>query len=49
MNHWAIPGGFFRMDETLEECALREIRGESARIMASDNAIDAKWFDVSCE
>ncbi len=86
MNHWAIPGGFLKMDETLEECALREIteeagvtpvsimpvgtfsacdrdpRGriisnafttiiseESARIMASDDAIDAKWFDVFYE
>lgn len=86
MNHWAIPGGFLRMDETLEECALREIREEagvtpvsimpvgafsacdrdprgrvisnafttiiseeSARIMASDDAIDAKWFDVYYE
>lgn len=86
LNHWALPGGFLRMDETLEECALREIteeagvtpvsimpvgafsacdrdpRGriisnafttiiseESARIMASDDAIDAKWFDVYYE
>lgn len=86
MNHWALPGGFLKMNETLEECALREIveeagvrpvsimpagvfsacnrdpRGriisnvfttiiseESARIMASDDAIDAKWFDVFYE
>lgn len=86
LNHWAIPGGFLRMDETLEECALREIREEagvepvsimpigafsacdrdprgriisnafttiiseqSARLMASDDAIDAKWFDVFYE
>lgn len=86
LNHWAIPGGFLRMDETLEECALREIREEagvepvsimpigafsacdrdprgriisnafttiiseqSARLMASDDAVDAKWFDVSYE
>ena len=75
-----------RMDETLEECALREIREEagvepvsimpigafsacdrdprgriisnafttiiseqSARLMASDDAVDAKWFDVFYE
>lgn len=86
LNHWALPGGFLRMDETLEECALREIteeagvtpvsimpvgtfsacdrdpRGriisiafttiiseESARIMANDDAVDAKWFDVFYE
>lgn len=86
INHWAIPGGFLRMDETLEECALREIREEtgvnpvsimpagtfsacgrdprgrvisnafttiiseeSARLMASDDAVDAKWFDVYYE
>ncbi len=86
LNHWAIPGGFLRMDETLEECALREIREEagvepvsimpigafsacdrdprgriisnafttiiseqSARLMASDDAVDAKWFDVFYE
>lgn len=86
LNHWALPGGFLRMDETLEECALREITEEagvtpvsimpvgafsacdrdprgriisiafttiisekSARIMGSDDAVDAKWFDVYYE
>lgn len=29
MNHWAIPGGFLRMDETIEECAIREIKEET--------------------
>lgn len=28
-NHWAFPGGFLRMDETLEECALRELNEET--------------------
>ena len=28
-NCWALPGGFLKMDETLEECALREIREET--------------------
>lgn len=28
-NHWAFPGGFLRMDETLEEGALRELNEET--------------------
>ncbi|MBR4217696.1 MAG: NUDIX hydrolase [Bacteroidales bacterium] len=27
---WAFPGGFMRMDETLEECALRELEEETS-------------------
>ncbi|MGN0678027.1 MAG: radical SAM protein [Oscillospiraceae bacterium] len=86
MNKWALPGGFLRPDETIEECALREIteetnvtpsailpvgvfskpnrdpRGriisnafasiiteENVKAMGGDDAIDAKWFDVSFE
>ncbi len=28
-NKWALPGGFLRKDETVEECALREITEET--------------------
>ena len=28
-NKWALPGGFLRPDETVEECALREIKEET--------------------
>lgn len=28
-DQWALPGGFLRNDETVEECALREIREET--------------------
>ncbi len=84
MNKWALPGGFLRKDESIEECAIREISDESnitpsalmpvgafskpdrdprGRILSyayasiicegendicgGDDAIDAKWFDVS--
>lgn len=29
VNKWALPGGFLRADETIEECALREITEET--------------------
>ena len=84
MNHWALPGGFLRGNETVEACAYREIveetglvptsllpigvfseperdpRGrilsnafvsvlcdESQNVMSGDDAISAKWFDVT--
>lgn len=28
-NMWALPGGFLRKDETIEECAFREIKEET--------------------
>lgn len=28
-GQWALPGGFLDMDETLEECVVREVREET--------------------
>ena len=28
-GHWAFPGGFMNMDETAEQCALRELEEET--------------------
>ena len=84
MNCWALPGGFMRPQETIEECAYREITeetnltpvalmnigvfsqpdrdprgrimshaflsiagGDTTQILSGDDAIDARWFDVS--
>ena len=34
-DHWALPGGFLGPDETIEECAVREIEEETSVVPAS--------------
>lgn len=29
-DYWALPGGFMRMDETVEQCAVRELKEETS-------------------
>lgn len=86
LGKWALPGGFLRKDETVEECALREIKEETnvlpsalmlvdvfsdverdprgrvisnafvsiiseedVKAMGGDDAMEARWFQVSFE
>ena len=37
---WAFPGGFMNMDETTEQCAVRELSGQ-------DDAAKAEWWPLS--
>ena len=42
---WAIPGGFLNMDETAEQCALRELKEETGLDLHSAEQIGA-YSDV---
>ena len=41
LGNWAFPGGFMRIDETTEECAVRELREETGL----DN-VDVRQFHI---
>ena len=38
---WAIPGGFLNMDETTEQCAIRELREETGFVISKVTQIGA--------
>ncbi len=38
---WAFPGGFMNMDETTEECAIRELQEETGLKVTTVNQIGA--------
>ncbi len=35
MNKWALPGGFLNIDESIEECAFRELKEETNLVPSS--------------
>ncbi len=40
-GHWAFPGGFLNMDETTEQCALRELEEETGLKLVNVQQIGA--------
>lgn len=40
-GHWALPGGFMNMDETAEQCAIRELEEETCLKVSSIYQIGA--------
>lgn len=40
-GHWAFPGGFMNMDETTEQCAIRELEEETGLKVSNVKQIGA--------
>lgn len=40
-GHWAFPGGFMNMDETAEQCAIRELEEETGLVVERVRQIGA--------
>lgn len=43
---WAFPGGFMEMDETLEECAVRELKEETGMEVTEDDIMAFGTFSA---
>ena len=44
-DRWAFPGGFLQMDETSDECAMRELQEETGLAIYTAEATDDDYED----
>lgn len=43
-DHWAFPGGFLDMDETADECAIRELKEETGLFISPEELVQIGAF-----